>query len=130
MLEIKLVLIFACCRCSKIMDMKGGFMWRHLSLYSLTLSVTRAISRKLRWVGSIYLPKFFILIGWDCRIHRLHFCRGVDPSLNEYRGYDIKQSDGEAPVMKKKLRGMQSTPSLPLLSGPLRLEVVASERVK
>ena len=42
--------------------------------------------------------------------------------------YDPKQSDGEAPEMLK-LMGMQSTPSLPILSGPLWPGVVALDRV-
>ena len=37
---------------------------------------------------------------------------------NEGPGYDTKQSDGEVPVMPELL-GIWSTPSLPLLSGPL-----------
>ena len=37
---------------------------------------------------------------------------------NKCPGYDIKQSDGEAPVMLE-FSGMQSTSSLPSLSGPL-----------
>ena len=37
---------------------------------------------------------------------------------NECAGYDTKQSDGEVPVMLG-IWGMQSTPSLPLLLGPL-----------
>ena len=40
--------------------------------------------------------------------------------------YDIKQSDGKAPVMLE-LWGMQSTPSLPLLPGPLWPGEVALE---
>ena len=39
------------------------------------------------------------LFGWGCKIHRLHFCRGVRPHLNECPGYDIKQSVSEAAVM-------------------------------
>ena len=58
-------------------------------------------------------------VDWDCRIHRLHLCRGVTPPPpNEYPGYDTKRSDGEAPVMLG-LWGMWSTPSLPLLPGSL-----------
>ena len=53
----------------------------------------------------------------SCRVHQLHFCRGYT-SPNKYPEYDTKQSDGEAPVMLK-LWGMQSTPSLSLLPGPL-----------
>ena len=38
-------------------------------------------------------------VDWDCRIHRLHLCRGVRPPTNECPGYDTKQSDGEVPVI-------------------------------
>ena len=48
--------------------------------------------------------------------------------LNECPGYDIKQSDGEAPVMLE-LWGMGSTPSLSLLPGPIWPEVVAPDWV-
>ena len=37
-------------------------------------------------------------VGWGCRIHWLHLCRGVRPP-NECPGYDTKQSDGEVPAM-------------------------------
>ena len=49
-------------------------------------------------------------------------------SPNECRGYDTKQSDAEASVMLD-LWGMQSTPSLPLLLGPLWPRVIAPDRV-
>ena len=42
--------------------------------------------------------------------------------------YDTKQSDGKAPIMLE-FGGMQSTPLLPLLLGPLWPEVVAPDRV-
>ena len=48
---------------------------------------------------------------------------------NECPGYDTKQSDGEVPVMLE-LWGIQSTPSLPLLPGPLGPGVVASDRAQ
>ena len=51
---------------------------------------------------------------------------GVRLSYNECPDYDIKQSDGEAPVMLKLLE-MQSTPSLPLLSGPPKSRVREQE---
>ena len=54
-------------------------------------------------------------VGWGCRIHQ---CRGVRPPPNECPGYDTKESDGEVPMMLE-LWGMQNTPSLPLLPGPL-----------
>ena len=43
---------------------------------------------------------------------------GWDPPTNECPGYDTKQSDGEVPAVLE-LSGMRSTPSLPLLPGPL-----------
>ena len=47
---------------------------------------------------------------------------------NECPKYDTKQSDGETPVMLE-FWGMQSTPSLPVLPGPLCSGVVAPGRV-
>ena len=41
--------------------------------------------------------------------------------------YDTKQSDGDVPVILE-LCGMQSTPSLPSLPGPLWPEVVVPEK--
>ena len=38
-------------------------------------------------------------VGWGCRIHRLHLCRGVSLPSDECPDYDTKQSDGEVPVM-------------------------------
>ena len=48
-------------------------------------------------------------------------------SDNVCPGYDIKQSDGEAPVLE--LLGMRSTPSLPLLPGSLWPGMVTPDRV-
>ena len=50
------------------------------------------------------------------------------PRPNECPGYDIKQSDGEFPVMLE-LWGVQSTPSLPSLPGSLWPGVVAPDSV-
>ena len=62
---------------------------------------------------------FFFPVGWGCRIHRiLLLCRGLRPPLQRVSWYDTKWSDGEVPGMLE-LWGMQSTPSLPLLPGPL-----------
>ena len=46
---------------------------------------------------------------------------------NECSRYDIKQSDSEVPVILE-LWGMWSTPSLPLLPGPLSPGVVAPDK--
>ena len=51
----------------------------------------------------------------------------VRPHPNECPGYDTKQSDGEVPVMLW-LWGMQSTPSLPSLTGPLWPREVAPDK--
>ena len=54
---------------------------------------------------------------------------GQDPTPhpNECPGYDTKQSDGEVPVVLE-LWEMRSTPSLPLLLGPLWPRMVAPDR--
>ena len=68
-------------------------------------------------------------ISWGCRIHRLHLCREVrTPTTTKCPGYNTKQSDGEVPLTLE-LWGMQSTPSLPLLPGPLWLGMGAPDRV-
>ena len=58
------------------------------------------------------------LIGWGCRICRMHLCRELRPTPNECPGYDFKPSDGKSPFLK--LWGMRST--LPLLLLPDTLE--------
>ena len=60
-------------------------------------------------------------------MYQLHLCRGVRP-LNECPRYDIKPSASETPVLE--LWGMWSTPSLPLLPGPLRSGIVVSVMVQ
>ena len=52
---------------------------------------------------------------------------GKEPHLNKYRGYDAKLTDGEVPV--QELLVIWSTPSLPLLSGPLWPGVLEPARV-
>ena len=58
-------------------------------------------------------------VSWGCRIHW--------PPPNECPGYDTKQSDGEVSAVLE-LWGMRSTPSLPLLPGPLWPGVVAPDK--
>ena len=45
----------------------------------------------------------------------------------ECPGYDTKQSDGKTRALE--IWGMWSTPSLPLLPGPLKLGMIALDRV-
>ena len=62
-------------------------------------------------------PAGSVPVNWDCRIHRLHLCRGIrHPS--ECPVYDTKQSDGEAPVMQEFWE-MQSIHFLPSFQCPL-----------
>ena len=79
----------------------------------------------------IYISKVLHIypcpVGWGCRIHRLHLCRGYN-RFNECPRYNTRQSGGEFPVMLE-LWGMRSTPSLPLLPDPLWPRMVASGRV-
>ena len=58
-------------------------------------------------------------VTMGCRIHWLQ----LDTPPNKCPWYDTKQSDGEVPAMLE-FWGMQSTPSLPLLPGPLWPSVV------
>ena len=68
-------------------------------------------------------------VSWGCRIHWLHICRLGKTPPNECPGYDTKQSDAEVSVMQGTW-GIQSTPSLPLLPGPLWPGVVAPDRAQ
>ena len=61
-------------------------------------------------------------VGWGCKNTST-----APLQRSKCLGYDTKQSDGEAPVMLE-LRGMRSTPSLPLLPGPLWFGMVALDR--
>ena len=60
----------------------------------------------------------------DCKTSVLDM---TSPGYDECPGYDTKQSDAEVPAMLE-LWGMRSTPSLPLLPGPLWPRVVAPDR--
>ena len=53
-------------------------------------------------------------VGWSCRIRRLRHCWRLRP--NECLGYDIRLSDGEAPILE--IWGMWNTSLLPLLPCP------------
>ena len=68
-------------------------------------------------------------VGRDCRIQWMNFGWGVRSSThtNECPGYNIKQSDREAPTLETWR--MWSTPSLPMLPGSLWPGVLAPDRV-
>ena len=85
------------------------FSFKSLSPLSLSLSLYIYIYIVNRWK---YSP-----VGWGCRIHRLHFSKGVRPPTNKCPGYVTKQSDGEVPMI-----------SLPSLPGPLMPGMEAPDR--
>ena len=57
-------------------------------------------------------------VGRGCRIYQLHLCRREKHHPSKCPGHVTNSSDVETPVMLE-LWGMWSTPSLPLLTGPL-----------
>ena len=65
-------------------------------------------------------------VGWALEYTDCFSAEGKYPLPNESPGYDTKLSHGEVPVMLR-LWGMQSTPSLPLLPGPLWPRIVAAD---
>ena len=90
--------------------------WRNIKKYSSELNE--------RYLDSILICP----VGWGCRIHRLHLCRGVrTPPPTSVLDMTLKQSIGEVPAMLE-LWGMRSTPLLPSLPGPLWSGVVAPDR--
>ena len=63
---------------------------------------------------------------WGSRIHRLHLCSGVRPSPITVLGMTLNQH-AKASILE--LWGMQNSPYLLLLPGPLWSEVLVSVRV-
>ena len=90
-----------------------------------SLYIYIVISCKLYDIMYFYL--IYPPVGWSNRIHQLHPCSTVTHLPIEYPGYDIKPSDGKAPVLE--LCKMWSIPSLSLLPGPLRPRVVVYVRI-
>ena len=82
---------------------------------------TQSYKKKKQKKNNCY-PYFYILLKIKKTIAQsaetAPLQRGKTLPLNECPGYDTKQSDGEVPVMLGPW-GIWSTPSLPLLQGPL-----------
>ena len=74
------------------------------------------------WI--VFIDSSSCLVSWGYRIHWQHLCRRKRPLPKECFGYDTKQSDGEV-LVRLELWEMWSTPSLPLLPGPLGIGVVS-----
>ena len=67
-------------------------------------------------------------VGWGCRIHHLHLCKGARlPQRVPW--YDTKQSDRKTSVMLE-LWAMWSCHLLPPLPGPLWPGMVSADRVQ
>ena len=92
--------------------------------HSLTHSLTQSLSIFFLFLFSLIISLFFshylylihylslppiCPVGWGCRIHWLHFCRGVRPP-------------------RRVNAGMRSNPSLPSVPGPLWPGVVTLDR--
>ena len=104
---------------SSVLDygMVGDLRMQHLFLVVAVDKenfIKKGVSQEqLHWDNSNHASIHNILssVSWDCRIHRLHFCGEVRPQ-QRVSGYDIKQSNGEGPVILKFGR-MQNNLSLP-----------------
>ena len=95
----------------------------------LKRKTTRKKRNLIKWINiwAVAFERYSCPVDWGCRIHRLLLCRRVrPPPTNECPRYDTKQSDHEVPAMLE-FWGMWSTPSLPLLPGPLWPGVVAQD---
>ena len=90
-----------------------------------TLQYKVRIKSKMDFLGLVYDKILLRSKSITCLPSRLGWLNTPTAPLQKGKnlptmspGYDTKQSDGEIPVMLELL-GMQSTPSLPLLPGPL-----------
>ena len=99
----------------------------HQMISIFFLSIQNALKKKKKNFSQNQVAKLAVRGG--CKIDWLHLCRGVKHPPNECPGYDTKQSDDKVPVMQGHW-GMRSTPSLPLLPGPLWPGMVPPDRVQ
>ena len=132
------------------------FLFVYSSLFSITSFLCVFSCFFAPFVGLFVLKPLLVYcpVGWggDFRIHRLLLCRGLRlpqwmlvqsagaveytdcfsaewvDSANECSGYDTKQYYGKARIILE-LWGMQSTPFLPSLPGPLGPGVITPDRV-
>ena len=74
-------------------------------------------------VSIIHFHTLPSLVGYSCRIQRLHLCRGVTPPP-ECPGYDIKQSDGEASTLE-----IWENVEYPFIAITARSTLIAPDRV-
>ena len=85
----------------------------------------KGISPKVNLIERVMVKLIFAQSAGAVEYTDCFSAEGYPP--NECPGYDTKQSDGEVPAMLE-LWGMQSTPLLPSLPGPLWPGVVAPDR--
>ena len=90
---------------------------------SYQLFITYFKNSPIGWGCRIYqlhlcIEYLYCPVSLGCRIHQLHLCQWVrPPPPKSVLENDIKQSDGETPIMLE-FWGKQNTPSSPLLPGP------------
>ena len=92
-------------------------VYNHYKMYTIYTIMDNTLS----------LLYYIYYTAMDCRIHRPLPCLGVRPP-QRVSWFDTKQSDGEVPGLQE-LWGMQSSPSMPSLTGPLWPGMVAPDRV-
>ena len=117
------------------------FLLDKIFIFVIRITLFRCLQESIKLVSNSYctlMAYIFYLqrktshilfgcpVGWGCRIHWLHLCRGIRPR-KWASWYDTKQSDGEVPVMLGLWR-IRSTSSLSLLPGPLWSGVAAPDR--
>ena len=100
---------------------------KKIVIYKFHLHSIRVL-RKIVITSTMFVKKFSSLVRWRCRIHRMHPCRRLTPPQKEMRPrFDIRSSDGEAPILE--LWEMWKTASIPLLAGSLSSGVLVPVRV-
>ena len=113
----------------------GGYgMWSTFVGSDSTVSIVKIVSLSLSSCQKTKVKKLINVLylnNGELSVFRtsLHqYILQLGKTLNEFSGYNIKQSNREAPVMLD-LWGMQSSSLLPLLSGPLCPGLVSLDRV-
>ena len=93
---------------------------------SLSLSIYLSLHSSLLFIASGRFSRLLTQSAGAVEYTDYFSAEWKDP-YTECPGYDTNQYDGEVPVMLE-LWGMQSTPSLPSLPGPLWSGVVAPDK--
>ena len=101
------------------------FLYFVFFFYLNSYDFKRIFSRRTKCSVSIFLSRLGLENSPTVSLQRV---KTPPHTHNECHRYGIKQSDGKA-LVRLELWGIWSTPSLPMLPGPLWPGVVASDRV-